>query len=964
MKRAFTHKVESVPSCAADNDALAKLAEGKLPGEVAIPLKPASVDANRRARTSAAMIGLAISMGASSLLLPGGGDEVMAAEPVTSEPTRATPTAAEAAVVSPDLKAESQAAVSKPQEAESQAAVSNLDANAIEQNEQPGQNINQESPTDQVDAAAKTTDNSLNFSSVVSENQVLKVPPMNGTVDEVKAGDTVKNQLTVDAAESNQLYPSTVPLVPVNKSSYSAIPANGGIVAGSRENKEQSLNPPVIPLHLPVGQAVSINSINDLLKARQNDAVNQFKQNRLQNSLAELRSEESTTNTSEAVKVARGEFSLPLQLVAVADKALEVKVPVVTKLEKVANVSSPVIRPMPYQSKLPMVISPLAVTLPTPVSTPVRLQQPQAASPIMLASLPATSTNLVFAPVKTPATSATAKVPKPVVVEPQMAATPTRLYQVKTGDTLQAIAHNYTISPTQLSQVNRIDNPNLIQINQQLRIPPTKSITLVSDLYPTSGRSASSTFGSDAVAPSQAVVTSSTGVIPAVLKQPVSGAKSANTPANVGSSIVGTALPKSTLLVASESTQPSNSIPVSQVNRPIEKLKGDLLKLREQYQPQTQVAQTFSPAQATATTVKLPMPTPLNNTKPQQQEPSQTQVAQTFSPAQATATTVKLPMPTPLNNTNPQQQEPSQTQVAQASSPAQATPTVIPIPVPTPSNNTKPIGKQQPQSKDSPASSTEQSTASNVKLPVPTPSNDTKPQQQELLDDGDSQASSAAQVAPVVISVPTPANKTKPQEPYRTLLPSSQASAKVQPTHGPIAIPVPLPIMATAPVEPNSYNPKLRTPVGETVAPDLPPLQGPSPYLPNNLPQYQGFIWPTRGVVTSGYGWRWGRMHKGIDIAAPVGTPIFAAASGVVVKAGWNSGGYGNLVEIQHPDGSLTRYAHNSRILVQAGQEVQQGQEISEMGNTGHSTGPHCHFEVHSPGQGAVNPIAFLRPRS
>ena len=930
MKRAFTHKVESVPSCAADNDALAKLAEGKLPGEVAIPLKPASVDANRRARTSAAMIGLAISMGASSLLLPGGGDEVMAAEPVTSEPTRATPTAAEAAVVSPDLKAESQAAVSKPQEAESQAAVSNLDANAIEQNEQPGQNINQESPTDQVDAAAKTTDNSLNFSSVVSENQVLKVPPMNGTVDEVKAGDTVKNQLTVDAAESNQLYPSTVPLVPVNKSSYSAIPANGGIVAGSRENKEQSLNPPVIPLHLPVGQAVSINSINDLLKARQNDAVNQFKQNRLQNSLAELRSEESTTNTSEAVKVARGEFSLPLQLVAVADKAVEVKVPVVTKLEKVANVSSPVIRPMAYQSKLPMVISPLAATLPTPVITPVRLQQPQAASPIMLASLPTTSQNLVFAPVKTPAATSTAKVPKPVVVEPQMAATPTRLYQVKAGDTLQAIAHNYTISPTQLSQVNRIDNPNLIQVNQPLRIPPSKSITLVSDLYPTSGGSASSTFQPDVVARSQAVVSSSTGVIPALLKQPLSVTKSATTTASIGSSIMGTALPKSTLLVASESTQSPNSFPVSQVNRPIEKLKGDLLKLREQYQPQTQVAQTFSPAPVTATTVKLPMPTPLNNTKPQQQEPSQTQVAQ-------------------------------------ASSPAQATPTVIPIPVPTPSNNTKPIGKQQAQSKDSPASSTEQSTASNVKLQVPTPSNDTKPQQQELPEDGDVQASSAAQVAPVVIPVPTPSNKTKPQEQYRTLLPSSQpsqASAKLQPTHGPIAIPVPAPIMATAPVEPNYYNPRLRTPVGETVAPDLPPLQGPSPYLPNNLPQYQGFIWPTRGIVTSGYGWRWGRMHKGIDIAAPVGTPIFAVAPGVVVKAGWNSGGYGNLVEIQHPDGSLTRYAHNSRILVQAGQEVQQGQEISEMGNTGHSTGPHCHFEVHSPGQGAVNPIAFLRPRS
>jgi murein DD-endopeptidase MepM/ murein hydrolase activator NlpD len=101
-------------------------------------------------------------------------------------------------------------------------------------------------------------------------------------------------------------------------------------------------------------------------------------------------------------------------------------------------------------------------------------------------------------------------------------------------------------------------------------------------------------------------------------------------------------------------------------------------------------------------------------------------------------------------------------------------------------------------------------------------------------------------------------------------------------------------------------------------------------------------------------------MHRGIDIAAPVGTPILAAAPGVVVTAGWNSGGYGNLVEIQHPDGSLTLYAHNSRILVRRGQDVQQGEQISEMGSTGYSTGPHLHFEVHPSGRGAVNPMAFL----
>ncbi|HEY9813003.1 MAG TPA: M23 family metallopeptidase, partial [Candidatus Sericytochromatia bacterium] len=122
--------------------------------------------------------------------------------------------------------------------------------------------------------------------------------------------------------------------------------------------------------------------------------------------------------------------------------------------------------------------------------------------------------------------------------------------------------------------------------------------------------------------------------------------------------------------------------------------------------------------------------------------------------------------------------------------------------------------------------------------------------------------------------------------------------------------------------------------------------------------------WPAKGVFTSGYGRRWGRMHKGIDIAAPIGTPIFASAPGIVIKSGWNSGGYGNLVEIQHFDGSTTRYAHNSRNLVVAGQEVQQGQQIAEMGSTGHSTGPHLHFEIHAYGKGAVNPVAYLQRRA
>ena len=125
-----------------------------------------------------------------------------------------------------------------------------------------------------------------------------------------------------------------------------------------------------------------------------------------------------------------------------------------------------------------------------------------------------------------------------------------------------------------------------------------------------------------------------------------------------------------------------------------------------------------------------------------------------------------------------------------------------------------------------------------------------------------------------------------------------------------------------------------------------------------------GWIWPTQGVFSSGYGWRWGRMHKGIDIANNVGTPILAARSGEVLSAGWNDGGYGYLVELRHADGSLSRYAHNSRILVRPGDQVNQGSVISLMGSTGRSTGPHLHFEILPPGRGAMNPLQFLPPRA
>nr|WP_236556952.1 peptidoglycan DD-metalloendopeptidase family protein [Calothrix sp. PCC 7507] len=158
---------------------------------------------------------------------------------------------------------------------------------------------------------------------------------------------------------------------------------------------------------------------------------------------------------------------------------------------------------------------------------------------------------------------------------------------------------------------------------------------------------------------------------------------------------------------------------------------------------------------------------------------------------------------------------------------------------------------------------------------------------------------------------------------------------------------------------------------GRSVSPQLPPLAAVDQYLPKPIDETTpppstssvAYAWPAKGVLTSGFGMRWGRPHKGIDIANSTGTPIYASADGVIEKAGWNNGGYGNLVDIRHFDGSMTRYGHNSKILVQAGQQVHQGQIIASMGSTGFSTGPHSHFEIHPAGKGAVNPVALLANR-
>jgi murein DD-endopeptidase MepM/ murein hydrolase activator NlpD len=119
-----------------------------------------------------------------------------------------------------------------------------------------------------------------------------------------------------------------------------------------------------------------------------------------------------------------------------------------------------------------------------------------------------------------------------------------------------------------------------------------------------------------------------------------------------------------------------------------------------------------------------------------------------------------------------------------------------------------------------------------------------------------------------------------------------------------------------------------------------------------------GFIWPVNGAVVSPFGMRWGRLHAGIDIAVPAGTPIRAAASGTVVLAAYTDG-YGNYTCIDHGGGVSTCYAHQSSYAVSSGQSVDQGQVIGSSGCTGSCFGDHLHFEVRVNGS-PVDPMGYL----
>ena len=122
------------------------------------------------------------------------------------------------------------------------------------------------------------------------------------------------------------------------------------------------------------------------------------------------------------------------------------------------------------------------------------------------------------------------------------------------------------------------------------------------------------------------------------------------------------------------------------------------------------------------------------------------------------------------------------------------------------------------------------------------------------------------------------------------------------------------------------------------------------------------YVMPTKGIFTSNFGYRWGVLHAGIDLANSIGTPILAVSDGVVTDAG-PTAGYGMWVKLRHADGTVTLYGHVNSTLVGVGERVMAGDQIATMGNRGNSTGPHLHFEVLLGGTERIDPVPWLAKR-
>jgi murein DD-endopeptidase MepM/ murein hydrolase activator NlpD len=811
---------------------------------------------NRRVGTQAAMIGLAISMGATSLLVTRQSDQAQAAAPVGSQKAASTtPAAPDSEVKFASTKLEtpivSLASVPENPVIVEPTAISQL----------PGLEAKWQVAAGGMSVPVRTLDN---FSTKTAANKtswqqspVLQELPTGNKLEETEKELSSDNSIT----DGQTAYLNAQPETQAQESPV----ANGEVDAQ--------------------------------LKAQQEFALNRLQQksNRLRKSLAELRSEETQNLSQTEIALAQPQT---------IENTLQPSV-INTAAEESSTLSNDSTESLISRLKqTPQTIAPQsqAVTIPVP------------ATPQIVAS------------------------------------SVTKAYEVKPGDTLAAIASRYNTSVSELVRANNLSNPDQLKISQRLVIPATganrPSVAQIPVVVNTPSVNSGSTpmvvnYASNNLNPNPPIAASqlplpdfannSSVNIPTPVT--VNNQIQVNTAiaptvesTSTGTNGIGGDTPVPTVFTEiQQSRQAAEEAANTQDNEGIRSLHADIEKLREKYRTQ-QSGNVVASAPAANENVSIPIPvTPPSSRQADIQPSPQKQPSQQSENVAA---------PAPINSLQAELQRLQAKYRTQQSGNAVAPAATvnenvsIPIPVATPNN----FAASQPVSSQNSAA---------ISIPVPSP------------------------MLPGVSNQPVNSQlrATRANEPVNPEFLRNQRTAQPSNT-SPTRIATPPTSAATSD---NLGN--LR---GTTVSPQmrqqLPPLAAVDQYLPRPIDATTAppstastdFMWPAKGVLTSGYGQRWGRMHRGIDIANGVGTPIYAAADGVVETSGWNRGGYGILVDIRHADGSMTRYAHNNRTLVRVGQEVTQGQQIAEMGSTGFSTGPHTHFEIHASGKGAVNPIALL----
>lgn len=928
MKRGWTKKVKAVPN-AASNNAL----EGRC--------KRVQPKIKRRVRTSVAMIGLVISMGAPNLLLTRQSDRAPAAEPVGEPTISTTPPTTEAVestgvltqevvavnigglpVAAPSNQLEVKATHKQSEPLETQASEATPQPLIAQQAPQVDSGRSPEYQVEEANTKVRSVRAKYQKLAEVADASVSQITPPKAIASQPELIAPAKSniQQTAPVIQSER----TARLVQRLKAQETATLAKSSEVKAT-----QSPASPLVDASL-----TSKSEVNDAISVKQRVLINRLKQSsRPQDNSTEIKSQNSSTFT----ELTQPSSTSPRMQNSTKASAGSVVI-VETREEQAASIS-PVATSnnnTGFGWQQPAEISTgevdMAEQLPTPAPNAAMIAPPQVANPrenLNLRSPLVTSQEIeinaassppdaaIIAPpqvvgsptedLEPPAEDAAAVEtlqPNVAVVAPQVVANPTEeltqtsssvtsedpvleaqntqpnsdvfvvpdvsavnestqaearspAYQVKSGDTLSAIARTHKIPLSELVKVNQLSNPDLLEINQQIKIPT---------LQPSSTTSQTIT----------------------VINRPDQPNKT---------STVGSISSSQTVFVV----PPSSDAPVTAVST---------LPVSTGIQTNTQLLSSSSIKSQPESLAVPPGVSPLNSANYSGMGGSISDEAEELTPALTDSTTAI-----------DQQSNPSAKLQADIQKLRQ---------------------KYYGQNPDGQVSTVTET--NKVATPV------------------------AVYSPPSKVIMRSRGNNPRSNEPINpefrvaqaAVLQSNYKQASTQPTS--IAAPKTKARVATAPSSvDNSAVGAFR---GRQVSPELPPLGGVDTYLPKpTSTSAKGYIWPAKGVLTSGYGWRWGRMHKGIDVAAPIGTPIVAAAEGVVVRAGWNSGGYGKLVDIKHTDGTLTRYAHNSRILVQKGQQVEQGQRISEMGSTGFSTGPHLHFEVHPGGKGAVNPIALLPGR-